>query len=140
MCDYSLEQIASREARVGDALMTTKFSLTCGFAEVGHPDTAVCLRPGTELAFDGDVLYETNGLFFDRKQRAGQVARFRQVDTGKPYAHHDALEFPDGRIVLLTHLVPGQTARVLQMPSTGVAMPKADEGKVAAPRPLATVR
>jgi len=143
MCDYSLEHIASREAKVNDVLTTTKFSLTCGFAEVGYPETAVCLRPGTELAFDSEVAYETSVLFFGRQQRAGRVARFRQVDTGKPYVHHDALEFPDGRIVLLTHLLPGQVARVLQTPASAIHAEPADQKtavKEEAPRPLEPVR
>jgi hypothetical protein len=45
------------------------------------------------------------------------VARFRQIDTQNPYVHHDALEFPDGTIVLLTRLVQGQRATVLQLPA-----------------------
>jgi hypothetical protein len=120
MCDYSLEHVASREAKASDVLMTTKFSITSGFSGAGEPGVAVCLRPGTELAFDSDVVYETNALFFGKRQLAGRVARFRQVDTDKPYVHHDALEFPDGKIVLLTHLVAGQRATVLQTPSTGI--------------------
>ena len=35
-----------------------------------------------------------------------------------PHAHHDALEFPDGQIVKVTRLVPGQTAIVLQLPAS----------------------
>ena len=31
--------------------------------------------------------------------------------------HHDALEFPDGHIVLLTELTEGQEATVLQLPA-----------------------
>ena len=31
--------------------------------------------------------------------------------------HHDALEFPDGRIALLTMLWEGQEATVLQLPA-----------------------
>lgn len=145
MCDYSLEHVASREAQVNDVLVTTKFSITSGFSGAGQPNVAVCLRPGTELAFEQDVVYETNALFFGKRQIAGRVARFRQVDTDKPYMHHDALEFPDGKIVLLTHLVPGQTAKVLQMPSTGVRHDEhAIETEIAAMReevrPLAIVR
>jgi hypothetical protein len=33
-----------------------------------------------------------------------------------PSTHHDALEFPDGQIVLLTNLRVGQCATVLQLP------------------------
>ena len=48
---------------------------------------------------------------------AQNVARFRQVEKDKPHVHHDALEFPDGRIVLLTALCEGQYATVLQLPA-----------------------
>jgi hypothetical protein len=47
------------------------------------------------------------------------VARFRQVNLNRPAAHHDALEFPDGKIVLVTDLCEGQQATVLQLPSAG---------------------
>jgi hypothetical protein len=32
--------------------------------------------------------------------------------------HHDALEFPDGGILLVTRLCEGQHARVLQLPAS----------------------
>jgi len=48
MCDYSLEHVASRPARVGDKLVSTG---TSGFAAIGQLSVAVCLLPGTELAF-----------------------------------------------------------------------------------------
>jgi hypothetical protein len=35
----------------------------------------------------------------------------------QPCVHHDALEFPDGKIVLVTRLREGQQATVLQMPA-----------------------
>ncbi|MGH6771631.1 MAG: hypothetical protein ACRECO_21735 [Xanthobacteraceae bacterium] len=118
MCDYSLEQIASRDAVVGDRLVSTRFgdSITRGFSGVGDPTTAVCLRPGTEIAFDRDVEYE-NILGAGRAIVAAKVARFRQVDTEAQHLHHDALEFPDDQVVLLTRLVPGQRASVLQLPA-----------------------
>jgi hypothetical protein len=116
MCDYSLHAVASRPARVGDKLMSTKFPLTMtrGFAAEDEPRIAVCVLPGTELAFEREVEFE--GTFFRKKVRAA-VARFRAVDTDTPNRHHDALEFPDGQIVLLTSLVPGQRATVLQLPA-----------------------
>ncbi len=46
-----------------------------------------------------------------------QTAIFRQVNKDKAAAHHDALEFPDGRTVLLTHLDEDQAATVLQLPA-----------------------
>ena len=60
MCDYSLHHVASRPARVDDKLVTTRFSNTStrGFAAVGEPDVAVCLLPGTELAFDKEAEWD----------------------------------------------------------------------------------
>jgi hypothetical protein len=131
MCDYSLHHVASRAAEVGDKLITTRFANTPtgGFAAVDDSDVAVCLRPGTELAFDTDVACEPAlGLLPSRK--IGQrLARFRQINMDQPCVHHDALEFPDGKIVLVTRLREGQRATVLQMP----AVPRAAEGEVAAP-------
>jgi hypothetical protein len=127
MCDYSLEFVASRPAAVGDKLVSTKFSnaITRGFAAVGEPDVAVCLLPGTEIAFEKEVEYE-HALFPNLKPatKSGEkVARFRQVNKDQPHLHHDALEFPDGKVVLLTRLCEGQHAIVLQLP----AAPRADE-------------
>ena len=119
MCDYSLQHVASAPAKVGDRLVTTEFrhSGTRGFSEIGAPDVAICLRPGSELAFDGEVVFaDPTGLLPRRVKIAAGVARFRQVNLDQAYSHHDALEFPDGRLVMLTDLTPGQTATVLQLP------------------------
>jgi hypothetical protein len=119
MCDYSLELVASRPAKVGDELVSTRFPgmITRGFASVGEPHVAVCLLPGTELAFEKEVQCETAFVFRPRRQLGHRVAMFRQVNKNKPSVHHDALEFPDGRIVLLTYLCEGQHATVLQLPA-----------------------
>jgi hypothetical protein len=119
MCDYSLHHVQSRPAAVGDRLITSKFdnTPTGGFAALDNADVAVCLRPGTELAFDDDVACEP-ALGILPSRRIGQrLARFRQVNVDQPCVHHDALEFPDGKIVLLTRLCAGQRATVLQMPA-----------------------
>ena len=120
MCDYSLHQVASRPAKVGDKLVTTDFakSITRGFAAVGQPDVAVCLLPGTELAFDDHVQYDRAFSLFGKARVHHKVARFRQVDMENPQVHHDALEFPGGLIVKVTRLVEGQIATVLQLPAT----------------------
>jgi hypothetical protein len=62
------------------------------------------------------------------------VAKFRQVNKGKSNSHHDALEFPDGKIVLLTQLCKGQRATVLQLPvaSPATANEAQRHGSVAA--------
>jgi hypothetical protein len=52
---------------------------------------------------------------------------FRQVNKDQPNVHHDALELPDGEIVLVTKLTGGQHATVLQMPaSPHEIMPEAE--------------
>jgi hypothetical protein len=124
MCDYSLHQVASRPAKVGDKLVTTRFnnSITRGFAAVGEPHVAVCLLPGTEIAFEKEIEFERGfAIFAGWKRGKGigdKVARFRQVNPNKPDVHHDALEFPNGEIVLVTRLYEGQHATVLQLPAS----------------------
>jgi len=117
MCDYSLELVASRPAKVGDKLVSSSFphTITRGFVSVDDPNVAVCVLPGTELAFDEEVRCETGMILYWKL--AHRVARFRQVNKGRSNTHH-ALEFPDGRIVLLTQLCKGQHATVLQLPVT----------------------
>ena len=119
MCDYSLEHVTSRAAEVGDELISTRFdgSITRGFGAADNPGVAVCLRPGTELAFARDVEFDLV-LCHGRDRMPARVARFRQIDTQSRHVHHDALEFPDGRVVLITRLVEGQRATVLQLPAT----------------------
>ena len=129
MCDYSLDNVQSRAARVGDKLVTTGFpnSNTRGFAPVGEPQVAVCLLPGTEVAFDREVEYD-HFLPIFRKRRAGAtVAQFRQFNHRGAHQHHDALEFADGQIMLLTCLVPGQRATVLQLPAVPMDEHEAEE-------------
>jgi hypothetical protein len=118
MCDYSLHSVNSRPARVGDKLITRDFGTgTRGFAGSDNNDVAVCLLPGTELSFTSVVRRMSNGLFAWRdKVIPHETAIFRQINKGKLAAHHDALEFPDGQIVLLTVLCAGQEATVLQLP------------------------
>ena len=99
--------------------MSTRFSnsITGGFAAVGEPNVAVCLLPGTEVAFEKEVECEHALGFFPNWKLGQKVARFQQVKKEQPHAHHDALEFPDGQIVLLTCLCQGQLATVLQLPT-----------------------
>jgi hypothetical protein len=129
MCDYSLHHVASRPAKIKDKLFTTEFarSSTRGFAAVGEhgaklvihdgpPKVAVCLLPGTELAFDDEVRYDRAFRLFGKARVKHKVARFRQIDLDDPLVQHDALEFPNGQILKVTRLVAGQTATVLQLP------------------------
>lgn len=123
MCDYSLHNVASRPARVGDELVTKPFGNTGtrGFAALGEPDVAVCLLPGTELAFEKDVNWDRPFLLFRRKAALGKLVRFCLVNVNKQHTHHDAVEFPNGKIVLLTTLCRGQKATVLQLPALAQA-------------------
>ena len=123
MCDYSLHSVASRPAKVGDQLVATDFvkSMTRGFAAVGEPNVAVCLLPGTEVAFEDDVQYDRAFSMFGKARVGHKVARFRQINMHDRHVHHDALEFPGGQIILVTRLTPGQRATVLQLPAQPTA-------------------
>jgi hypothetical protein len=116
MCDYSLQNVKTRPAKVGDKLVTRQFNYTTrGFCAPDDINVAVCVLPGTELSFAFPVkrarLWPWSKNIIPHK-----TAIFRQVNLDCPHAHHDALEFPDGEIVLLTFLVKGQQATVLQLP------------------------
>jgi hypothetical protein len=126
MCDYSLHDVANRPAKVGDKLVTTSFRYTRGFAAVGEPNVAVCLLPGTEIAFDREVECDRGFGWLPRRTIAAKVARFRQINQDRRTSHRDALEFPDGEVVLLTSLWEGQHATVLQLP----ALPTSREEEV----------
>jgi hypothetical protein len=129
MCDYSLRHLASRPAEVDDKLVVSKFrnSLSVGFTEVaGDANVAVCVMPGTELAFDESIVQAGYLLGIGNNIYEHKTARFRQINLDSPCTHHDALELPDGEVLLLHSLKVGQTATVLQLP----AEPKtADEAK-----------
>ncbi len=119
MCDYSLHNVKSRPAKVGDKLTTRNFGTgTLGFAASEDANVAVCVLPGTELSFADEVKRGRRVLWpWQRGAIAHTTAIFRQINKDKQIAHHDAVEFPDGQIVLLTHLREGQLATVLQLPA-----------------------
>lgn len=119
MCDYSLHLVASRPAKLGEKLISTSFhnSMTRGFASLEGRTVALCLLPGTELAFEKEVQFDVGFGFHSRRQLRHRVAKFRQINKSQPNVHHDALEFPDGQTVLLTQLCEGQRATVLQLPA-----------------------
>jgi hypothetical protein len=131
MCDYSLQNVRSRPAKVGDKLTTHDFGAgTRGFAAPEDCKMAVCVLPGTELAFADDVTCLPTGLLrWNAKIANHRTAIFRQINKDKMVAHHDALEFPDGRTVLLTLLCEGQAATVLQLPAKPATAAEADAQK-----------
>ena len=124
MCDYSLHAVRSEDARREDVLISTGFNSgwtpTRGFRrEGGDPDTAICLLPGTEVAFEEVILARTpftngTGAVHNTGYR---TAVFAKKNEEHHSMHHDALEFPDGRFVMVTNLVLGQKCTVLQLPA-----------------------
>jgi hypothetical protein len=116
MCDFSLHAVKSRPAEVGDKLTTHQFPFgTRGFSASEDINVAVCLRPGTELSFAEEV--RRRSWPWTTPVINHKTAIFRQINQHEPYRHHDALEFPDGQILLLTLLQEGQHATVLQLPA-----------------------
>ena len=131
MCDFSLQSVRSRPAKVGDKLVTRDFGTgTRGFAAADDLGLAVCVMPGTELAFAGEVACLPTGMLgWKTKTINHRTAIFRQVNKEKSAAHHDAIEFPDGRTMMLTHLCEGQAATVLQLPAQPATAAEADAQK-----------
>jgi hypothetical protein len=97
----------------------------------------VCLLPGTELAFKAEAMRQSLlGRLLPRSRfgkLGGTVARFRQIDKAQPNTHHDALEFANGTIVLLTDLRAGQHATILQLPPNPPVPKEATEGEQLVP-------
>jgi hypothetical protein len=144
MCDYSLHNVASRPANVGDELVTTEFgnAPTHGFAAIGEPNVAVCLHPGTEIAFQEGARYDhpfarlVPGFGFG--DVGENVARFRRINPDSPNMHHDALEFANGQVVSVARLCLGQRATVLQLPTRKAAEHSPNEHRSADLMPQAT--
>ena len=139
MCDYSMHAVATRPARVGETLITTTFpgTSTRGFANISDPHVAVCMLPGTELAFAENVRYDNRWIW--TREVNFRVGKFGEIDRHVPDRHHDAIEFPDGSRVLVTLLCEGQRATVLQLPVQ--AQPATERARAAtagtpAPTPL----
>jgi hypothetical protein len=125
MCDFSLTNVKSRKAEIGDKLISRDFGTgTKGFCAEGEEDTAICLMPGTELAFEKPV---TTSGYLGTVKKHGTIAIFRQINKDKPSAHHDALEFPNGHVQLLTTIDVDARARVLQLPAAPKSEAEAKE-------------
>jgi hypothetical protein len=93
------------------------------------------MLPGTELAFEEDVKYDNRWIW--KRATNFRVGKFGTIDPDVPHRHHDAIEFPDGSNVLVTHLSEGQRATVLQLPVTNPAPEHAHAGAQAnAPTPV----
>jgi hypothetical protein len=118
--------------------MTRQFNVhTRGFCASEDKTLAVCVLPGTELSFAKEVKLAWTWPWI--KSRINhKTAIFRQINQHERATHHDALEFPDGKIVLLTKLKPGQRATVLQLPAGAVDL--RDRQGVRAASPVETIR
>ena len=114
MSDY----VKSRPAKVGEKLRTQHFHPgTVGFAAPEDASTAVRILSGTELAFPMAIRCSPRSLFGWRVIVVNHTtATFRQADKDNHRIHYDFLEFPNGQKVLLTDLLVGQEATVLQLP------------------------
>ena len=127
MCDYSINAEKTRPAKVGDKLTVRMFGWsTRGFAAPEDKNVAVCLLPGTELSFREEVR-KVHSWPWSPPIVRHTTAIFRKVHQRNPSVHHDALEFPDGRIILVTFLESGQQATVLQLPVTQKESARAPE-------------
>jgi hypothetical protein len=133
MCDFSLQHAKSRPAVVADKLVSHNFGRgTIGFKSVDDPigdATAVCILPGTELAFDKPIKLRWPSREAKSIDGRFMTAVFRQRDKDKPNVHHDVLEMPDGQQVLLTQVEEGQNATVLQLPVAPRTEKEAEEQK-----------
>ena len=131
MCDYSLQHVKSRPAKIGDQLTTRDFGWgTRGFSASEDKNVAVCVLPGTELSFTAEV--KRMRLWpWHAKRISQKTAIFRRINQHNEFANHDALEFSDGQVVLLTLLAEGQRATVLQLPAAATktrARPQVEYG------------
>jgi len=116
MCNYSNYAAETRDAVQGEVLVVHYG----GFSDPENLNIAVCLKPGTELGFDEPIRHRGSYRYSNHQwpnqlvdDRVLQVARSRIVGP----ENLDALEFSDGRYMLLSNLIAGQRAKVLQLPS-----------------------
>ena len=135
MCNYSLKVRAKEQkAQVGDHLEVRAFpngpyAPVRGFAKVdGKPNTVVCLKPGTEIAFDRRPLFlgSMTWVECDNGERmrvtdvaSSCVARLRHPPRplgGFQIEVEDVLEFADGMMIAVACLQVGDRAKVLQVP------------------------
>ena len=123
----------------GTSSVPMRFLLLCRFSVAGmsrvcapeDASVAVCVLPGTELSFTDEVRRERTWPWSEGAIEH-RTAIFRQISKENPATHHDALEFPDGQIVLLHFLEDGQQSTVLQLPVTheGARTPEPEKTRV----------
>ena len=94
MCDYSLHAVKTRPAEVGETLISTTFrgTSTRGFASEREPAVAVCMLPGTELAFAQDVRYDNRWIW--TRTTDWRVGKFNQIEPEVAIATTTRSNFP----------------------------------------------
>ena len=101
MCDYSLQNVRSRPAKVADKLTTRDFgTATRGFAAAEDAGVAVCVLPGTELAFSSPVTITDYRFIVGWKVEilGHATAIFRQVNKDEPCSTMMRSNFPMGAL------------------------------------------
>src|SRR2546423_14916052 len=117
MCDFSLHNVKLRPAKVGDKLTTHNFNAgTCGFAAPEDSTTAVCILPGTELAFSAEVICASFRLSGWRTI-SSRTAVFLQNYKDVPPGDNHALEISECAFCFLTVLAEGEQAMVVPPPA-----------------------
>jgi hypothetical protein len=100
ICDYSLHNVKARPAKLGEKLTTHHFnSGTTGFSGSEDANTAVCVLPGTELAFARSVSYWPRGLFaWKARTIRHRTAIFRQINNDNPQRTTMRWNLPTARL------------------------------------------
>lgn len=122
MCDYSLAHFPNRLAVEGEQLLLRRFPCgTLGLAsvrrslkEILFPSTAcaVCVPPGARL------LLQDIPEALRRRLEIGPIETVTFVQqSAEAFTYRDAVQFSNGRQVLLQRLEPGQRLRVLSVHS-----------------------
>ena len=135
MCDYSLHNVASRPARVGDKLTTRDFRYRYAADSLARRMFGLLFAFFQEPNRHSPNLVECGHrslLEWGRKTFDHRTAIFRQINKERAAAHHDALEFPDGQLVCCTSLWEGQEAVVLQLPAQPTTASETEAQKRAA--------
>jgi hypothetical protein len=115
MCDYSMHAIKNRKAVVGDKIKTSIFnghsSPGIESCAPGEAMMAICLIPGTGIEFDRPVTYRKNG--YAMMVSDYRTAKYVHIPNA---SYSDHLKFPDGSLILIAYLAPGQTGTVAYVP------------------------
>ena len=122
--------------RIGSFMMKAGMNTDRMQSMASKRGTAVCMLPGTELAFEENVRFDSRWVW--PKTLNFRVGKFGMIDPHIPDRHHDAVEFPDGTCILVTQLREGQRVTVLQLPVREVQHDVRKKGaEQPAPRPVA---